>query len=154
MRNLPYFAWPVRSFAACRERLKTPGRDDLSWYLLVLVACVPIFLALHVQLKHWINIPIWDEWDTPGIAILHATQHTLTWSDLFAQHNESRKVIPRLLCMALAVPTGWDLRHAMILTFVSVCLTSAVVLVYLRRRRKAPASLGVLFAWIVVNFLL
>jgi hypothetical protein len=154
MRNIPPLAWPVRCVAACKERLKTPGRDHLFRYLLVLAACVPIFLALHVQVNHWVNIPIWDEWDTPGIAILRATEHTLSWSDLFAQHNESRKVIPRLLCIALALPIGWDVRHAMVLTFASVCLTSALAFVYLRRRQRAPASLGVLFAWTIVNFLL
>ena len=154
MRNPPPLAWPVRCVAAFKERLKAPGRDHLFRYLLVLAACVPIFLALHVQVKHWVNIPIWDEWDTPGIAILHATEHTLGWSDLLAQHNESRKVIPRLLCIALALPTGWDVRHAMVLTFASICLTSTLVFVYLRRRRRAAASLGVLFAWTIVNFLL
>jgi hypothetical protein len=150
----PSLSWPIRWVAACKERMKRPGRTDLLWYLLVLAACVPIFLALHVQVKHWVNIPIWDEWDTPGIAILRAAEHTLSWSNLFAQHNESRKVIPRLLCMALALPAGWDVRHAMILTFASVCLTSALVFVYLRRDRRAPVSLGVLFAWTIVNFLL
>lgn len=129
-------------------------REDLSRYLLLLAACLPIFLALQVQLTHWVNIPIWDEWDTPGLAILHATEHKLSWSDLFAQHNESRKVVPRLLCMALAVPAGWDVRHAMILTLASACLVSALVLFYLRQQPRTPAPFGVLFAWMIVNFLL
>jgi hypothetical protein len=115
---------------------------------------MPVLFALRIQLEHWVNIPIWDEWDTPGVAILHAAEHTLSWSDLFAQHNESRKVVPRLLCMALAVPTGWDVRHAMILTFASACLTSALVLVYLRQQPRTPAPFGVLFAWVIINFLL
>jgi hypothetical protein len=151
MGNPSPFTWLDRCVAACKQRLKTCGREDVFWYLLVLAACIPIFLALHVQVKHWVNIPIWDEWDTPGIAILHASEHTLSWSDLFAQHNESRKVIPRLLCIALALPTGWDVRHAMVLTFASVCFTSVLVFSYLRR---APARLQTLVAWTIVNFLL
>jgi len=122
-------------------------------YLLVLVACLPIFLALRVLLKYWVNIPIWDEWDTPGIAILRANQHTLNWSDLLAQHNESRKVIPRLICIALAWPAGWDVRHAMLLTFASLCLISGLILACLRKS-AGIAGPGVLFAWTLVNFLL
>lgn len=154
MGNPAPFAWLDRCVAACKQRLKTCGREDVFRYLLVLAACIPIFLALQVQLKHWVNIPIWDEWDTPGIAILRASEHTLRWSDLFAQHNESRKVIPRLLCIALAFPAGWDVRHAMVLTFASVCLTSALVFVYLRKSRRTPANPQILFAWTIVNFLL
>lgn len=125
-----------------------------AWrYLLLLLACLPALLALRVQLKHWVNVPIWDEWDTPGVAILHASQHTLTWADLFAQHNESRKVLPRLICIALAIPAGWDVRHAMALTSLSFWAMSALVVTCLRRAFGALTS-EALLAWAAVNFLL
>ena len=129
-------------------------RVDFLSGAFILLACAPVLFALRIQLEHWVNIPIWDEWDTPGVAILHAAEHTLSWSDLFAQHNESRKVVPRLLCLALALPAGWDVRHAMILTFASACLISALAFVYLRPQPRTPAPFGVLFAWTIINFLL
>jgi hypothetical protein len=123
----------------------------ISWLLLV-AALVPILLAVAVQKKHWINIPIWDEWDTPGLALLHYSQHTLTWADLFAQHNESRKVIPRLIHIAIASVAGWDVRQGMALTLICACVASAFGLLYLRRT-AAPTSHAI-FAWLVVNLLL
>ena len=131
----------------------TGPRRRLRQYLLLLVACVPIFVALHFQLKYWVNIPIWDEWDTPGIAILRAVQHKLSWADLLAQHNESRKVVPRLLAIVLAGPAGWDVKQGMVLTLMNACLVSAFVLCYLRKN-IGRILLGTVVAWAVVNLLL
>jgi len=128
-------------------------RRRLCLYFLPLVACVPICGALYFQLKYWVNIPIWDEWDTPGIAILRAVQHKLSWADLLAQHNESRKVIPRLLAIMVAGPAGWDVRQGMVLTLVSACLASAFVFYYLRRH-IGRILLSTVVTWSVVNFLL
>jgi hypothetical protein len=134
--------------------MNVANRNRFLTCLLVLAACFPIFLALHVLVTHWVNIPIWDEWDTPGIAVVHAASHTLHWPDLLAQHNESRKVIPRLICIAMAWPAGWDVRHAMLLTFASLSLISAVIFLWLRRQRAGTSTHGALFAWVIVNFLL
>jgi hypothetical protein len=120
--------------------------------LLLAAAVAPILLAIGVQKKHWINIPIWDEWDTPGLALLHYAQHSLTWDDLFAQHNESRKVIPRLIHIALASVAGWDVRQGMVLTLLCACAASIFVLFYLRRAEAPPSH--AIFAWLIANLLL
>lgn len=122
-------------------------------YLLFYVACIPAILAAYVQIKHWINIPIWDEWDTPGIVLVHAAQHQLTWSDLLGQHNESRKFFPRLLYLALATLFGWDVRHGMLLTLLSAGAASMFALRYL----LAPAGKLIQMAfipWLLINALL
>ena len=125
----------------------------LTWWLLLAGAVSPALVAFVIQKKHWINIPIWDEWDTPGIALLHQAQHILTWGDLLAQHNESRKVVPRLIHIAIASFAGWDVRQGMVLTFLCACAASGCALVYLRRRNSDSPS-RVLFAWFWINLLL
>jgi hypothetical protein len=135
------------------ESTATGLHHGLRLYSLLFVACLPIFAALYFQLKYWVNVPIWDEWDTPGIAILRAVQHELNWADLLAQHNESRKVIPRLLAILMAGPAGWDVRQGMVLTLVSACLVSAFVLYYLRKN-VGRVLFGTIVTWAVVNLLL
>ena len=122
-------------------------------WLLLAGALGPALLALRIQKKHWINIPIWDEWDTPGQALLRYAQHNLTWADLFAQHNESRIVVPRLIHVAIASFFGWDVRQGMALTFLCVCAASACALVYLRRRASLSLS-QVLVPWLLINLFL
>ncbi|MBA2269837.1 MAG: hypothetical protein H0W20_04460 [Chthoniobacterales bacterium] len=122
-------------------------------HLLWAVAAFPAVVALHAQITHWVDIPIWDEWDTPGVALLKLKQGTLTWADLFAQHNESRKFFPRLIYMALELPFGWDVRHGMVLTFLALCAASVFALRYLRTGgTKGDARL--LGTWTIVNLLL
>jgi hypothetical protein len=133
-------------------------RIPLKWgmapyYLLLIAAISPAVIALGVQNRHWINIPIWDEWDTPGITLLHYVQHRLTWGDLLAQHNESRKLFARLIYIAIYSVAGWDVRHGMALTFLCACAASAFALVQLRRC-TGIANNQVLFAWLLINFLL
>lgn len=122
-------------------------------WLLLAGAVGPALLALRIQKKHWINIPIWDEWDTPGIALRLYAQGALTWEHLFAQHNESRKVVPRLIHIAIASVAGWDVRQGMVLTFLCACAASACALAYLRRRAGHSLT-QVLVPWLLINLFL
>jgi hypothetical protein len=137
----------------------SPSTVTRGWYrvaarwLLLAAAIGPALLAFRIQKKHWINIPIGDEWVTPGMALLHYAQGALTWADLFAQHSESRKVVPRLIHIAIASVAGWDVRQGMALTFLCACATSAFALAYLRRRAGLSLS-QVLVPWLVINLFL
>lgn len=127
--------------------------SSLVTWLLLAAAIAPALLALRMQKKHWINIPIWDEWDTPAVALLHYFQGTLTWEHLLAYHNESRKVVSRLLHIAVATVAGWDVRQGMVFTFLFACAASAFALFFLRRRAGLSLS-RVLGPWLVINLLL
>lgn len=126
---------------------------DFRLAALILLACVPVLLALRIQVKHWVNIPIWDEWDTPGTVFWRLAEHQLSWTDLFAQHNESRKFFPRLIYIALASVFGWDVRHGMVLTFLSASVASAFVLRHLQTGADVM-NRQVLFPWLLINLLL
>jgi len=146
--NEPLLDATVRPSLKQRVAALSPG----GW-LLLFGAILPPSLVFAIQKKHWVNIPIWDEWDTPGIALLHFFQRTLTWGDLISQHNESRKLVPRLIHIAIASVAGWDVRQGMVLTFLAACAASACALAYLRSRRDG-APMAVLFAWMMMNLFL
>ncbi len=67
-------------------------------------------------------MPYWDQWRTPVDALLKASEGNLSFSDLIAQHNESRKLFPRLLFMGVAFLTGWDIRYEFAIIFLTACL--------------------------------
>ena len=98
-----------------------------------LLIVLPVALALIMMCRHWVAVPWWDEWLTPGQILASYYQGTLSWSDFWSQHNESRKVIPRLLYLALFGPFGWDVRYGMALTFAGVCFGSAGLYCLLRQ---------------------
>ena len=53
---------------------------------------------------------------------MEISQNSLSWEDLIVQHNESRKLFPRLIFLGLAYLTNWDVRYEMLATFLLACL--------------------------------
>ncbi|TAD80111.1 MAG: hypothetical protein EA001_01995 [Oscillatoriales cyanobacterium] len=88
-----------------------------------LVAWVlPALLLAALMVRYGVNLPTYDQWDTPGVLFVKlAEQQPLTFADFISQHNESRKVFPRLIFLGLAYLTGWDIRAELAVIFVLVC---------------------------------
>src|SRR2546423_14140441 len=137
---------------AFKEWLGTTDRQRVWRIALFLVSGLLMLFVLRTQRKYWVNIPIWDEWDTPGHVLLQLKQHNLSWSELLAQHNESRKFFPRLIYIALNAPLGWDVRFGMVLTFASAGALSGFFLRWMRGPGKLTAE--ALFAWCLMNAVL
>lgn len=89
------------------------------------------------------DIPFWDEWDWTDL--VYAMQHgTLHFSQLWAQHNEHRILIPNLIMLALARLGGWHpIREQFVSLAVLIC--SQIVIVLLMRR-SAHGTVGWLAA--------
>ncbi|HEY9771932.1 MAG TPA: hypothetical protein V6C71_26105 [Coleofasciculaceae cyanobacterium] len=83
----------------------------------------PLFLGFLVW-RYSVNVPFWDQWDTPGKLIVEASQGKLTWEQLMRQHNESRTFFPNLVFLNLARLTNWNTRFEMLVTFLLACLVS------------------------------
>lgn len=94
---------------------------------------------------HWVPVPFWDEWDTPGGQLASYYRGTLTFTELCSQHNEHRLLFPRLIWLSLAIVAGWDVRHGMVLTFCFVCLGSAGLYQLLRSSNGTSASRAFVF---------
>jgi hypothetical protein len=81
-----------------------------------LVFLPPLFMAFYL-LKYGVNVPFFDEWNTPGQAFIQFHQGELDFAALIAQHNESRLFFPRLIFVALSQVFGWNTRHGMLISF-------------------------------------
>jgi len=88
----------------------------------VCIALFPILLLVPLLVQNAVNVPLMDQWDTPVAALFKAADGTLSFSDLIAQHNESRKFFPRLLFLGMAFITGWDIRYEFLVIFLTACL--------------------------------
>jgi len=97
------------------------GRVDVITAALVLFAIIPPLAAAAVVLTHWVPLPFLLS--TPGETFTRWCTGTLSFRDLFAQHNEARKFFPRLLYLVLVQAGGWDVRKEMALTLLSVGAT-------------------------------
>lgn len=97
----------------------TSGAERALAVLLAGPALLPALWLLWLVVHNWVNTPFGDEWEmTVGGALTRFREGTLTGTDLLAQHNESRKLFPRLLILALNPAGPWDVRRQMALSLV------------------------------------
>ena len=95
----------------------------LHWLGICFVILPAVVMGILI-LTYSVNIPYWDQWNLMPQLFIKISQNSLSWQDLIAQHNESRKLFPRLIFLALAYLTNWDVRYEMLAIFFSACLVS------------------------------
>jgi hypothetical protein len=119
---------------------------------LLLLALIPIVVAVIVTVRHWLPLPYWDEWRTPGLLLTNYANGTLKISDFFLQHNESRMAVPCFLYFTFASLHGWDVRDAMTIMLLEDAAICGLVICLLLRTKGATV-ITALAAFAVITFL-
>lgn len=120
--------------------------------LILLLAIVPALCLGLLVYQYGVNLPFWDQWDTPGKLIVEASQQSLTGEQWMRQHNESRTLFPNLVFLSLAHLTHWNTRWEMLLTFALSCLVSLNI--YCLGRITFKNSYQSLFCYLLANLLI
>ena len=125
----------MASLDAPARTMKHPSQGSVGWSLaLIVVAFLPPLLLAMLISQSWVNVPVWDDWDMPGLLFReYFVEGHFSWRQLFAQHNESRMVVPKLLMWVSALFTGWDTRVPMALSW-SAAVAIFVQLAWLLRK--------------------
>ncbi len=121
--------------------MKHPSRSPVEWSRgLILVAFLPPILLAGLITQSWVNLPVWDDWDMPGLLFReYFVEGRFSWRQLFAQHNESRMVVPKLLMWVSALFNGWDARVPMALSW-TAAVGIFVQLMWLLRKTVSVSS--------------
>lgn len=111
------------------------------------IAAAMPFLALAVTVYLWgVDLPYWDQWlVAPLIEAL--LEGRLDLADVWRQHNDHRVFFPRLLMLAMAWATSWNIRWELAMNVACAAVVFLVVTRWLRtssppspaRRLAAPA---------------
>lgn len=119
---------------------------------LLFLAIVPAVLLVAAIDYYGVNVPFGDEWQMiPLFAKWHASQ--LSFLDLYQQHNEHRILFPKLIYLAFANFTHWNLRAEMFFSVALVAMTSAGIYILIRRT-LADSPRRVALLWGLANLLL
>ncbi len=95
-------------------------------------------------------VPHWDEWD--AIVPFVTGDRPLTWETLWVPHNEHRILIPRLILVGLDRLTGHDFRAGMFASLLCLSLTSAGLLVVVRKIRGRWSWTDAFFPFLLLNW--
>ncbi len=91
------------------KKLIRSHKDSFLYGLTYLLTIFPPLLLLMMIFRFNINFPFYDQWDfIPTLVSLKTG--TLTFAQLWAQHNEHRIFFPRTIMVILAAMSGWDIR--------------------------------------------
>lgn len=83
---------------------------------LLIAVAVPPAAVLHLILTRGVNVPYFDEWSLVPF-VLKARAGTVTWQDLWAQHNEHRIASIRLVTLLLLPWTKFNVVVHMLAAF-------------------------------------
>ncbi len=117
-----------------------PRRERILPKLLLLAAAVPP-AGLALLVYFWgVDLPYWDQWALVPMLEEDAAG-SLELRDLWRQHNEHRPFFPRLVMIALARLSGWNILWELTanMLLAAVSLTTAV---WMFRRHDAPRALS------------
>ena len=129
---------PVPAPVSLKRPLGAPSAGSLKLALLFL-AVVPAALIIRLISEYGVNVPFGDEWSMVRL-FAKWNDHQLSVADLFRQHNEHRILFPKLIYIAFAQLTHWNLRAEMFFRFFNVLLLRPVSMVCFGagRRQQSP----------------
>lgn len=121
-------------------------------WVLFLIAILPIAVIIRLIDEYGVNVPYGDEWSLIPL-FSKWNDHQLTFADLFRQHNEHRILVPKLIYLAFAQLTHWNVRAEMFFSVLLCCGTSAGIYVLLKRTVPGSAQKHLLL-WTLCNILI
>ena len=129
-------------------RAQAALRRKTIWVLLCLGALVPMVHMSCLVRQYSVEVPSRDDWEmAPLIVKAHSGQ--LTFADLYAQQEEARYFLPKLIFILSAAGGHWDVRDQVLISIVASWLTAAGVFFLLYRSGLNLAAIAICF-WLMV----
>ncbi len=112
-----------------------------SYFILSIVFFPTILLGFLIEMNSQ-NILLADEWDTPGSLLLSMkAENAVDIEDFLSQHNESRKVFPKLLYYVLATFSSLNIKHVIYARYFLLLLSSCMLYRIFRKKENANKSI-------------
>src|SRR5437762_61952 len=127
---------------------ETPHRRRMVFMVIWIVALIPMLHLTYLVRHYAVEVPTLDDWEMAPLIVQAHTGH-MPWAQIFAQQQEARTVLPKLIFILSAAGGHWDVRDQMMLSVVCCWLTAAGIFVLLRRSRLRAHAIAICF-WLAV----
>jgi hypothetical protein len=97
-----------------------------SAYLIAAYA-IPLLITVLFIIKYSYNLPIWDQWELVPYLEKIQRGESISLAQLAEQHNEHRLLFPRLIMLALAQSTYWNVNYEVLTGFIFFSFTSLLI---------------------------
>jgi hypothetical protein len=142
---------------ACRDKifelghwLEAPASRNriVAFTLIWIVALFPMLYLTYLVRHYAVEVPTLDDWEMAPLIIQAHTGH-LHWAEIFAQQQEARTVLPKLIFILSTADGHWDVRDQMMLSVICCWLTVAGIFILLRRSELGTGAIAICF-WLAV----
>jgi hypothetical protein len=123
-------------------------RRKTMWIVVWLVALVPMIHLTYLVRHYGVEVPTLDDWEMAPL-ILKAHTGQLHFADIFAQQQEGRTILPKLIFVLSAAGGHWDVRDQMMISVASCWLSAAGLFLLLRRAGLGLVAVAICF-WLMV----
>jgi hypothetical protein len=100
-----------------------------------------------------VNVPHWDDWQNVFL-VQKIMNGTLSFSDLYVQHNEHRMPFPNLFMAVIEILTQYNTVTVKIFSWGFICLTALLIFHIYRRQFKWNSYPKLLLTFLPVSLLL
>src|SRR3989344_476679 len=108
---------------------------NITSILVTLLTALPIIYLIYIAAKYSVDIPSYDEWFFVPL-FEKMFSGTLTLQDLWAQTNEHRLVVTKLLMLMFVKFTGWNLKYEIALSVILGIGILTAFIYFLKRESK------------------
>jgi hypothetical protein len=123
---------------------ETPRSRATMLVVTWIVALVPMIHLTYLVRHYAVEVPTLDDWEMAPLIENAHTGH-LKWTDIFAQQQEARTVLPKLIFILSAAGGHWDVRKLMMLSVACSWLIAGGIFILLRRSRLRPIAIALCF---------
>ena len=113
-----------------------------------IVALIPMLHLTYLVRHYAVEVPTLDDWEMAPLIVQARTQH-FPWAEIFAQQQEARTVLPKLIFILSAADGHWDVRDQMLLGVVCCWLTAAGIFILLRQSGLRIGAIAICL-WLAV----
>jgi len=103
-------------------------------FLVLILTALPIIYLINIAVKYSVDIPSYDEWFFVPL-FEKMFNGTLTLQDLWAQTNEHRLVVTKLLMLMFVKFTGWNLKYQIAFNII-LCIGILTAFIYFLKRES------------------
>jgi hypothetical protein len=153
-RSVSRTAVPVAGREQDEPQAARAVSGEWNWHVLFdsLLAFVLVFLVQLLFVTHYgVNAPFWDEWTGVMPLLRDLTTGTLGWQQLFAQHNEHRILIARIVFIGITRLLGETNVLAFMASSALLAAVSSAIWVMTLRRLEFPRPVVLASCLILVS---
>lgn len=109
----------------------------MSFFTLAIIPALGLFFYLK---DNSVNVPYWDQFELVPI-IQHVNNNSLTFNDLWQQHNEHRIFLPRIIMLTSASITKWNVKFEVMISWIIAVGSFALLFVLLRMTARMTGNI-------------